>query len=272
MGNYLFTLAIILSSIIKCEEVWQSHSAYMMQAKRWEIGIFQPFRHAYSSSFEYSVHPLLFFVIPNISFKIKMKDFKSFKIANRTSLLYPTPILNMVSRKGIGGLIDPNITMPPMLGVSTSLIMSKELLNMDFTSKMGIDIGLIFGNLDDRSNIDLPIIYHRLEVFHNKWGINGGLDIIKKITNNFQVLFDLDLRFLPDIEKGKSEENFSMRSGDYSIEHKMLFIWNHSNRFRVILGYKLVNGDYPHGRETRILPYVPMLESWVPIVELQWAK
>ena len=37
-------------------------------------------------------------------------------------------------------------------------------------------------------------------------------------------------------------------------------------------GYKFVTGQYPYGRDTRLLPYIPMLESWVPIIELQWAK
>jgi hypothetical protein len=32
-----------------------------------------------------------------------------------------------------------------------------------------------------------------------------------------------------------------------------------------------VVGDYPFGTEMRLLPYIPMLEKWVPIIEFQWA-
>ena len=37
-------------------------------------------------------------------------------MASRWSLFYPSPILNMVSKKGIGGFIDPTMKIPPMLG------------------------------------------------------------------------------------------------------------------------------------------------------------
>ena len=244
----------------------------MIQPKKWEVGLYQPFRYGYSESLEASVHPLLFFVIPNVSFKMRMKDFNSSKVANRITFIYPTPMLNMVARKGIGGLIDPNIIMPPMLGVSTSMLMSEELAGYGFTSNIGVDTGITFGELDSKSNIDLPIIYHRLEVFHNKLGIHAGIDISKEITKKIDMLIDIDLRYLPSLKKVKEETNYSMRSGNHSIEHKFLLIWNATKNLRIITGYKLVSGDYPHGAEIRILPYVPMLESWVPIIEFQWSK
>jgi hypothetical protein len=37
-------------------------------------------------------------------------------------------------------------------------------------------------------------------------------------------------------------------------------------------GFKFIAGDFPYGKDSRILPYLPILESWVPILELQWAK
>jgi hypothetical protein len=60
--------------------------------------------------------------------------------------------------------------------------------------------------------------------------------------------------------------------GNYSFENKLLFIWNKSNNFRVMTGCKFIAGDFPYGKDSRILPYLPVLESWVPILELQWAK
>ena len=251
---------------------WHSHSAHLITKQRWEIGLFQPLRYGLSSNLEYSTHPLWFFVMPNVSFKKAHKDRGSTKRASRISIVYPTPILNMLSNEGIGGLIDPNITMPPMLGVSGSFLMSWDAFGVMVTSKTGIDLGLTMGELDTRSNIDLPLVYHRLEVFHNKWGVHAGLDLTKDITRHIQLLVDLDVRLLPGLEKRKEDQSYQMHSGNHSIEHKLLLIWNRSSRFRIITGYKLVRGDFPHGNETRLLPYVPMLEKWVPILELQWAR
>ena len=81
----------------------------------------------------------------------------------------------------------------------------------------------------------------------------------KNISKNFGILADIDFRLLPGL------------IGNYSLEHKLLFTWNKSDRFRVLTGYKLVMGDFPYGSDIRLLPYIPMVETWVPIIELQWA-
>ena len=82
---------------------------------------------------------------------------------------------------------------------------------------------------------------------------------------------DLDLRFIPNLDNSETN-SYNMHSGDYSIEHKMLLIWEHSSKFRIMTGYKLVSGDYPYGKQTRLLPYIPFVEQWLPLIELQWLR
>ena len=77
---------------------WDAHSAQLLPKKRWEIGLFQPFRYGYSQSLEYSVHPLLFFVMPNVSIKTSRGDLLGWVSASRHGLVYPTPLLNMVAK------------------------------------------------------------------------------------------------------------------------------------------------------------------------------
>ena len=60
---------------------------------------------------------------------------------------------------------------------------------MDVTFNSGLDIGLAFGDLDDRVNIELPLLYHRLSVFHNNYGFHIGFDIEKSITKNLVCLW-----------------------------------------------------------------------------------
>ena len=268
----IFLTALLVSITRGGNANWDSHSAHIMPPKKWSVGIFHPIRYGIKDGLELSSHPGWFFVLPNASFKVPFSDFKSFNTATRLSFVYPTPLLNMLSRKGIGGIIDPNLTIPPMLGVSGSFIMSREVLRVNLTVKAGLDFGLVFGDLDVRSNIDLPIVYHRLEVFHNGWGLHSGLDIDKNLTKKIRIFMDVDLRFIPDTSKKGKRKNYAMRSGDYSIEHKMLLIWEHSSKFRIMTGYKLVSGDYPYGKQTRLLPYIPFVEQWLPLIELQWFR
>ncbi|MEA1880839.1 MAG: hypothetical protein U9N31_00325 [Candidatus Marinimicrobia bacterium] len=196
---------------------WDTHSAYLLPQKRWEVGLFQPFRFGHSEMIEYSTFPLWFFVMPNVSIKRIESDMAGFNRASRFKLVYPTPLLNMLARTGIGEMKDPNFQMPPMLGLSASWLMSKPMAGLDLTLKGGLDLRLLPGLADVQINPDLAKLM-----------------------------------------------------GDYPLEHKLLLIWNKSDRFRIMTGYKFVKGTYPYGSDMRLLPYIPMMEKWVPIIELQW--
>ena len=74
--------------------------------------------------------------------------------------------------------------MPPMVAISGSIICSQEVKGFDYSLKAGVEIGQVFGELDFRSSIDLPMVYHRLGVFFNGWGVYGGVDIQRKILKN----------------------------------------------------------------------------------------
>ena len=251
---------IIASLVFGETKKWDAHSAYLLPQKRWEMGLFQPFRYGYSETIEYSVHPLWFFVMPNFSLKKSQSDFAGFTSASQYKIVYPTPFLNMIAKEGIMGIIAPDFQMPSMLGLSASWLMSKNMSGVDLTLKGGLDLGFAFGDLDTRSTIDLPLVYHRLGVYYNNWGFHTGLDVQKNISEKIGVLVDADLRLLPGL------------NGNYSLEHKLLLRWHKSENFRILTGYKFVMGEYPYGSDMRLLPYIPMYETWVPMIEFQWAR
>tara|TARA_B100000073_G_C23740983_1_gene573672 strand:+ start:2901 stop:3725 length:825 start_codon:yes stop_codon:yes gene_type:complete len=267
----IIQIMLFISILIGDKKFWDSHSAYILPKKRYEIGLFQPFRYGYSDNLEYSTYPLWSIVMPNITFKKRHNSFSGYQTASRFKIFYPTPILNIVAREGIGGLIDPNFTMPPMIGISASWIMTNPKPTTDITLNIGLDLGLNLGEIDERSNIDLPLIYQRLGVFHNGWGVHTGIDIQKQIHGPFEVLMDADLKALPWNNSNKEQSNLLKILGKYAIEHKFLLIYERSERFRILTGYKFVHGKYPFGTETRLLPFIPMLDKWVPIIELHWA-
>ena len=147
-----------------------------------------------------------------------------------------------------------------MFTFSGSLIGTRSFNDTKISLNGGLDIGIVLGDLNPISTIDLPLVYHRLGVFYNGWGFHTGIDIERSISGKIEALFDLDLIALPGY------------NGNYSIENKLLFSWNKSKDFRVTTGYKFVLGEFPYGKDSRLLPYVPILEQWIPIVELQWAR
>jgi len=255
-----FLIYLSLSCIVFAEfRNWDAHSAHLIPQKRWEMGLFQPFRYGYSENLEYSVHPVWFFVVPNFIIKKSQNPMLGFTTASRYKIFYPTPLLNMVAKKGIFGIISPEFQIPPLLGLSASWLMSKDMAGLNTTFTGGVDLGIAFGELDSRSSIDLPLLYHRLGVYYNTFGVHVGFDAQKNLLTKVVVFSDLDYRLLPGL------------NGDYSLEHKLLISWEKSDRFRILMGYKFVVGAYPYGFDTHVLPYVPMMEKWVPIIEFQWA-
>ena len=260
MMKRIISFLILTGFLFSETRNWDAHSAYLLPQKRWEMGLFQPFRYGYSENLEYSVYPLWFFVLPNFSIKKPQNDLAGFTTATQYKLVYPTPFLNMIAKSGTMGIIPPEFQMPPMLWLSSTWLMSKNMGGLDLTLNGGIDVGIAFGELDTRSTVDLPLVYHRLGVYYNKWGIHSGADVQKNMTEKIGILADVDLRLLPGLK------------GNYSLEHKLLISWHKSENFRIMTGYKFVMGEYPYGSDMRLLPYIPMAEAWVPIIELQWGK
>ena len=251
---------------------WGSHSANILPEKRFEFGLFQPFRYGYSKTLEYSTYPLWFFVMPNLTLKKSHNILSGYDVASRWSLYYPRPILNMVSRKGIGGFIDPMLEIPPMLGISASMLFTKIISGVGVTFNSGLDIGFSLEDLDDRVNIELPLLYHRLSVFHNKYGFHTGFALEKSITGKLSAIIDIDLSILPGMDTKKTNSGITKLLGEYSFEHKALLIYEKSETFRFLTGYKFVHGKYPFGTESRILPFLFLVDTWVPIIELQWGR
>ena len=251
---------------------WGSHSANILPEKRFEFGLFQPFRYGYSKTLEYSTYPLWFFVMPNLTLKKSHNILSGYDVASRWSLYYPRPILNMVSRKGIGGFIDPMLEIPPMLGISASMLFTKIISGVGVTFNSGLDIGFSLEDLDGRVNIELPLLYHRLSVFHNNYGFHTGFDLEKSITEKLSAIVDLDFSILPGMDTKKSDSGIIKLLGEYSFEHKALLIYEKSETFRFLTGYKFVHGKYPFGTESRILPFLFLVDTWVPMIELQWGR
>ena len=256
----LISMIILIGQLFSAQH-WAHHSAFSLPEKRWDIGIFQPFRFGVSERMEYSIHPLLFSVMPNLSIKISKKNIGNWATASRYGGFYPTPLLNMLTHKGQFGMISPDLEpIPRLLGLYTDLLMTRALFTSTYLSiKTGLSLGLSFGGLDQRTTIDLPLVYHRLGIFYNKWAIRFGADLAGNITKKLRYLVDADAHILPGF------------NGDLSLEHKGVLFWEINEHLRLLCGYKFVWARFPFGPQARILPYIPIIETWVPFIDLQWS-
>lgn len=231
---------------------WSAGTAFLLPEGRMEIGIFQPVRYGWSKSVEFSIHPLVAFIIPNLSLKWSHGQNNGYFFATRHRITYPTWLLRTVSKEGTGGLISPEFEIPNMISIYNEVVMSKEAFaNHLLSFKAGVNYALKSGDLDQRATIDLPIIFPRLAVFYHGFNFRFGSDLQGKFFRRWNYRVDTDIFYIP-----AGDENFAF-------EHEGLLLWNKSERLQFFIGYKLTYGEYPFGTQWHLL---------FPMLDLQWAR
>jgi len=229
---------------------WSSGTAYCMPAGRWEIGLFQPLRWGAGETLELSTHPLAFFLVPNLEVKWLHRSGRDFTISSRHSMYYPTPLLRTITRKGIGGIISPEFHIPHMVSVYNEVLVSRSVASsIVLTAKAGFCIAFKSGNLDERTTIDLPVVFPRLYVFYRGYGLRTGFNAFGKLFKRWTGSMDVDFFYYPGAEQ------------KMAFEHQGRVVWCKNSRFKMFAGYQLSYGEYPFGTQWHLL---------APLLDLQW--
>jgi len=218
---------------------------------KFKIGLFQPLRYGLSENIEISTHPVLMFFIPNLAVQKRHPGWAGLALASRHSLVVPTPLLKLVTKKGVGGFISPEFDIPLMIALKNE-IQLKRTLNDSWTlsGTAGLTLAYCSKKLDKRTTIDLPVVFPRLGVFYNGYGINFMLGFTGALSPRLGLLTDLNVLLLPGMEE------------DFTFEHKNLLTWALSSRADIQIGYKLICGEYPFGVQWHLLPLLDVLWRW----------
>ncbi|MDP6852791.1 MAG: hypothetical protein QF472_02445 [Candidatus Marinimicrobia bacterium] len=225
--------------------------AYPLSEGQRSNGVFQPKIYGLKNEFEISTHPILFLIKPNVKVKKYLGENYGMGMAVRTSLDYPTPLLKLLQRKKIGGMLadDPAVgKVPFLLLLSCEILATKKLGDKHFTGKVGLSLcpGC---ELDERHIIDLPLAYPRMAVYHSGIGTNFGVDYDFSINEKLKLKTDLDLLIIPN------KTLFT--------EHKLLVTYPLSEKYNLSAGYKFVNGVYPFSQGDSRWDFYPLFDlSW----------
>ena len=242
---------IILLILLNSEVLFSRDSAYPLENGVRHMGVFQPRMYGMNNNIELSTHPFLFLVKPNIQLKKFHGEINGYGLASRYSFNYPTPLLKLLQRDGIGGLLanDPDIGKVPHLFVFQSeCLITKEFSNYTLTGKFGMSIcpGC---DLDSRHLIDYDLVYHRMALYHYGMGANMGFDIDYIHSKKIIIKADVDMFIIPQ------EKMF--------LEHKFLLSYNLTTKYILSVGYKYSYGYYPFNIEEGLWNMFPLLDiSW----------
>ncbi|MEN8194178.1 MAG: hypothetical protein ABFS12_15245 [Bacteroidota bacterium] len=249
----IFSYSFIVAQTEEADQrIWSIGTAYTLPEGRWEVGVFHPLRYGLSEKVELAAHPILFFVMPNISLKWSHNDLLGFKTATRHSLTYPTFLLRLSSMEGAGGIISSEFDIPHMVEVYNELLFSKSVFeNHLITGKVGFSLAIKSDEYDERALIDYPLAYQRLAVFYHGYGFRFGVDMQGKVIGKFNYLIDGDISYIPGVDY------------NYSFENKGMIHWKFSDYTELCFGYKLVYGQYPYGNEWNLfLPMIDFQLAW----------
>ncbi|MBN1999874.1 hypothetical protein JW935_20120 [candidate division KSB1 bacterium] len=234
-------------------QTWPTGSAYLLPPHRIEIGLFQPLRYGFSESLEFSTHPLLFFVIPNFDVKWAHGEMGGFTITSAHGITYPSLLMDLVSKEGIGGLISPEFDIPHILSFQNALLASRVLFDDHlFTGKLALNFAVKSEKLDSRTTIDLPVTYPRMSVYYHDFGFRVGMDMKGPLFRRFCYVFNGELFYYPTAETDINS----------AFEHKGLLYWNKSSKFQICAGYLLSYCEYPFGTQWHLLPLLDAQWSW----------
>jgi len=247
----IFFTFILASYTFPMNAPWSTGTAYTLPKGRIEVGLFQQIRYGQTETLEWSTHPILDLLIPNLTVKKAWNTFMDWDFSTRHNVTYPTPLLRTISRKGTGGIISPEFNIPQMFSLRNEVLLTRKFSpSLLITGKAGITLAVTSDELDERTTIDLPLVFPRLGFYYDGYGVNFGLDVGGNLTSRFAYITDVDIFLLPGADK------------NFAFEHKSLIIWNKSKKFQIMFGYKLVFGEYPFGTQWHLLP----------IFDIQWTR
>lgn len=214
---------------------WSYNTAYLMPSGKWESGLFQPFRYGINQKMEVFTNVLMLPLIPEAGIKLSWGTKNDFKLATEHSLSVPTPFLNIMSRKGIGGLISPEYDFSFILSVSNSLIVSRQIAPKIIASaKAGFSFALRGEKPDPQSTIDLPVFYPRMAHYYDGASIRLGA----------AVKGSLGARWF--YEEGVQAFIVTRPENNFFFENTGAIMWALGKSLRIRGGYILAYGKYPY--------------------------
>ncbi len=245
----IFLTVIIISSISlsNAQTVkWSNNTADVLEQGRKEIGIFAPFKTGLKNNSEIAVHPILFFIIPNVTYKKQWKSTENYRFSSTHTFTYPTFLLKMLSRNGAGGILPATSTIPQLFKFNNTALFSVDKFNQTFTFGAGFDFCLSAGD-SDFPYIEWHIVYPRTYSLNNTFTPHAGIDITGALYKNFIYEYKLNAFFFTNVDKGMLTEN------------QLKISWQKSDKFAAKIGAVYSYGTFPFGKDGGLYPVFDLM-------------
>ena len=225
---------------------WADNSANVIEKGRKELGIFSPLAIGINDKTELTLHPIYFFVIPNLSVKHQWKHSDKLTISTMHKFTYPTFLMKLVARGGTGGLLPSTSKIPHLFKFNNAVLLSSEIKNQTLTFKAGVDLAFGAGE-SSFPVIEYHVLYPRTYSLHNMYMPYVGFDVTGNIYKKFAYDYNVNAFFLLKENKGMI------------LEQEVKLMWQKSDNFAVKIGAIIEYGDYPFGKGFGALPVFDLM-------------
>lgn len=225
------------------------HSALTAAPGTLEFGVFSYAKYAVNERLELSLHPLGFFLWPQLEAKLRWWDTKEFTLSSSHALSYPTWFVGAVAREGTGGLVDPTLNIRPTVQMDLGLLATWRLGPSSWGTVQPFAQGSLGASLPV---VEFPFLYQRLAAANHGWvvGLNASLEGVIEDAVAYEMAASYTHLPLPSVEDAFAVEAV--------LEGRLLL----SKASTLPLGVRFTHARYPYGRRNHWFPYIDYRFVW----------
>ncbi len=237
------------------DNVWFASDARTLKPKRIESGLFAPTRIGMKNNMEFSIHPIMFFIMPNARLKKNwtINPNSKLQVASEHGFTFPTLLLNAFARSGTGGVLPSTQKAPPILTLKNRVVMSYFYhKNHAISLRAGIEFNALQSMYTDFPQIELLLVYPRTATYHNFYTGEISMAFSGTIANKLGYDGDIKLFLIPDNKL------------TWVFEWNPKVYYHFSDKFRIMAGAIVSTGNIPHEKAAvRALPVLDLQFSFL---------
>ncbi len=202
-------LTLLPASALAVYGELQPDTARTVAPGRVEVGVFAPLRVGVTEQVELSLHPLLALVAPHLDATVAWGEPLGLEVASRHGLLYPTPLMRLLSREGTGGLVPHDVTYPQLLATSHHLLVSRGVGQHLLTLRAGGRLAWNLTAFDGPrfwSEVEWHFVRPRTAAWFAGWSADAGLAAEGPLWGAIGYRADLAYFLMPGLDGQQAAE------------------------------------------------------------------
>jgi hypothetical protein len=220
---------------------------------RMSVGVFAPLRWGVTDETELSVHPLLALVAPHLDATLWWATLGGVEVASRHGILYPTPLMRLLSREGTGGIVPHDVTFPHVVSTNHHLLLTRPVRDQLVTLRAGGRLATNLTRFDGPrfwSEVEWHLVRPRTAAWYTGWSVDAGLAAEGPLWRAIGYRVELDGYLMPGLR------------GDRAAEWSLLATWRPRATLLVRAGAMWSWCEFPYGSRTSVA---------LPLLDVAWA-